>query len=231
MSSSEVAFHVPLKFRKGALREDERASVDSGHALVDYSAKCFGWTDLEGRHILDFGCGVKVAQALLERDAIGFEYDGLDVGSDMIEYLQANINDPRFLFDRVNFQNDMYNPGGTEIGSAQELASGLRGPYDGIWMFSVITHMAPKDLVPLFSLLRSSAAADGKLLFSCFIDDEMDQDFLDHDKRPLYRAFYRSEMLHEALTEAGWTVDWLRPPLGAAEGYTLIQSHFLCSAQ
>ncbi|MDZ7782909.1 MAG: class I SAM-dependent methyltransferase [Halioglobus sp.] len=60
-----------------------------------------GRDSLADLSVLDMGCGTKLVQAMLDRDLPVGRYVGLDVYSEMIDYLQANVDDKRFTFHRL----------------------------------------------------------------------------------------------------------------------------------
>ena len=75
-------------------------------------AKRLGWVSLSGKRILDFGCGVRFARAIVNLGLDIGVYVGADVNRDAIAWLQANIADGRLAFAHVNDHNPMYNPRG-----------------------------------------------------------------------------------------------------------------------
>ena len=88
----------------------------------------------------------------------------------MIEWLRANVSDPRFDFCFLDAHNARYNPGGKQLAGFDLLPAGPR-QYDLISLFSVFTHLAPPDFVSMLRLLRRHIKRDGNLLFSLYIDD------------------------------------------------------------
>lgn len=218
---SDVRFSVPLKYRRGSQRGDERASVDSALRQLDYLGSL---RPVEGSAMLDFGCGVKLSQALYERDSPQQVYVGLDVYGELIEHLQARLrDDPKYQYATVDFHNAMYNRQGRKMTPESELPIAPQS-FDIITLFSVITHMAPEDAAAILHILRRYAAGHTLLLFSTFVDDTLDTDFVDEDSaRPLLRARYRRAFIEGITRDAGWRIEALRPPLRG-----LIQHHFIC---
>lgn len=217
----EVKFSVPERFRRGSLRTDERASVDSAHELLGIVG---GIVPVGGRKILDFGCGVKLVQALLEQDYGHVRYAGVDVYAEMIDYLRSHVNDPRFEFGTLNFHNAMYNKKGMPMTAESRLpiADDL---FDIITMFSVITHMVPEDALATFRILRGYAAPGAKLIFSTFIDAAQTEDFIDKvPDRPLLNAFYRKEFLDGLIERGGWLIASFNKPVGS-----VIQHYYVCA--
>ncbi|MBU1211492.1 MAG: class I SAM-dependent methyltransferase [Alphaproteobacteria bacterium] len=199
-----VKLSVPKKFRRGALRDDEAASLRSAFEimkLVDAARP------VAGARWLDFGCGVKMAQALCERDSPQALYAGLDVYTAMIDHMRkALAGDARYMFATVPFQNDMYNPKGDAM-TPQSVLPLSGEPFDILTMFSVITHLAPHDTAAILEILRRYAAADGRLVFSCFVDAEQIKPFFDEvPDKPLLRARYRKSTMEDMIRAANWKI-------------------------
>jgi SAM-dependent methyltransferase len=120
--------------------------------------------------VLDVGCGTKVVKTLLDNSLPIGRYVGVDVSDAVIEWLEANVTDPRFEFHHLNARNDLYNPSGTPLQEFDELpVKGSR--FDLICLFSVFTHLAPDDYVAMLHLLRKHVRPTGRLLFSVFLND------------------------------------------------------------
>ena len=127
--------------------------------------------DLGTSAVLDMGCGTKMTQAFIGRDLPIRRYVGMDVFSDMIDYLSAEVRDPRFGFHHLDFQNDMYNPGGQMLGAGSILPV-PEASFDIVCLFSVFTHLAPHDYVAMLKLLRRYIKSDGTLIFSLYVNEK-----------------------------------------------------------
>jgi len=130
-----------------------------------------GLENLEGLDVLDFGCGVRFAQAIVNRGLAVARYVGVDVYREMIEFLQANVADPRLEFVHVDAHNALYNPTGRDLDDAAD-SMRIDGQFDVICLFSVVTHLAPHDYGSVLRLLRRYARPDGRLFFTLFIDEK-----------------------------------------------------------
>ena len=216
-----IKLSIPKQFRRGSLRDDERASIDSALRLLSAVDEI---KPLEGARILDFGCGVKLVQALLESEYEFKRYVGVDVYRGMIEYLQSEVTDDRFEFATLNFHNEMYNKSGTPMTAESQLPIS-DSSFEILTMFSVITHMVPDDVVATLKILRGYAAANSKLIFSTFIDFQQEQDFIDKiPNKPLLNAVYRKEFLDGLIRSSGWKIDSFNRPIP-----NVIQHHYVCS--
>ncbi len=58
---------------------------------------------------------------------------------------------------------------GRPLSNETELPLPLQA-FDVVSLFSVITHQSPDDAAFIFTLLRRHTAAEGRLLFTCFLD-------------------------------------------------------------
>ena len=67
-------------------------------------------------------------------------YVGVDTAADIISFLAANVDDPRFAFHHLDAHNELYNPTGMPLGSFHDLPVAVR--FDLISLFSVFTHLA-----------------------------------------------------------------------------------------
>ncbi len=217
-----IRLPVPLRFRRGGHRKDPEKSLQSALDLLKWVD---GHRPLEGARILDFGCGVKVAQALCQLDSPQAAYAGLDLYAEMIAFIsEALRGDDRYAFYTVPFANEMYNPGGEEMHAGSELPLGDQR-FDTLLMFSVITHMTPADTAAVLAILRRYASADARMLFWAFADPDQPEDFRDDNpERPLLRAEYNRDYLERLIAGAGWDIV-LREPVGR----THRKERYVCS--
>ena len=218
----EVKLPIPAQFRRGLLRDYERWSIESAVANLKGIARRTGLNDWSGLKILDYGCGVKFTQALLQFD-VDFEcYVGMDVYAELIDFLAAGVKDPRFQFHAVNFYNQMYNRKGVPM-TVDSVLPGEVKQYDLITLQSVFTHFTPDDVLTMLHVLRAHAAKDARMLFTCFIDNDMEESFSDSvPDQPLMKAVYKEQSLREMLAASSWGVESLNPP-----SY-MMQDHFVC---
>jgi SAM-dependent methyltransferase len=224
-SPGPVRLSVPVEFRRGVLKGDERASVRSASIILDYILECTGLETYEGISILDFGCGVKFTQALLQDGRRFRRYFGVDVFGPMIQFLRDNVTDPRFTFEIVPFQNDMYNKNGTPMTALSTLPCGNE-QFDLITLQSVFTHLCPDDFQNLLFILRRYVTAAGRMFFTCFVDNEMREAFRDADPdKPLLYATHREDAIREMIQRAGWKVTFYSKPRWEDKH---VVDHFVC---
>ena len=243
--------HVPLKFRRGALKLEEDASIDSAVSLIGHMCAKVGLDDLRDTELLDFGCGVKFTQAFLNRSLPVKKYVGVDVYREMIDFLGANVHDPRFEYLHIDAHNALYNPEGQPLADATVPLDGRT--FDLICLFSVFTHLAPSDYQTMLKLLRRHVGQDGRLFYTLYVNERTEgghglidtwvralnpeiresmkggrrgrrAPFCDLDPtRPLLHALYTEEYARELVEGTGWEVLTLSPP------DVHIQHHIVCA--
>ena len=199
---ANLAFEVPVRFRRGRYGDDEQKEVESGVRIIQLIVRSFGLPDLGDVNWLDFGCGCKHVQAILDRDLPVGRYVGIDVYRGLIEYLQSNVADPRFSFHVLNAHNEMYNPEGEPLTANAELPIDEHS-FDIVTLFSVFTHLAPHDYVTMLQLLRRYIKPDGRLLFSLFVNETTDGGFglMDSVGRSLQKRMESDSEFREAYAQ------------------------------
>lgn len=155
-----------------------------------------GFTSYADKKILDFGCGVRFSQALINTNFPVGRYVGVDVSGPMIDFLQNAVRDDRISYVFVDAYHPMYNPSGSFNSLSLELPL-AQSDFDIACMFSVITHQTPEDSRRIFSLLRRYIRKDGHLFFTCFLDESI-TDYEDRSpERNGGRCFYNPGFLTE----------------------------------
>jgi SAM-dependent methyltransferase len=160
---------VPPELQRGGHKTREEW-LESGRFAVELLCRTLGSNNLSGVRLLDVGCGTKVVKTLIDDSIPVGRYVGIDASAEVIEWLKANVSDPRFEFHHLDAHNTMYNAEGSDLASFEALPVGGRR-FDLICLFSVFTHLAPHDYVAMLRLLRRHAKPDAKLVFSLFLRD------------------------------------------------------------
>jgi SAM-dependent methyltransferase len=178
---------------------------ESGRWLLERMRRHLGAWSYRRWSLLDFGCGVRFTQAILnERLPIG-EYAGVDCYGPMIEFLRTQVKDPRFTYRHLDVRNPMYNPAGEALGPQARLELPARH-YDVACMFSVLTHQDPEDARQILALLRRHVRPRGRLFFTCFLDEAIPS-FEDRSpERNAGRCFYNPGFLEDLVRASGWQV-------------------------
>jgi SAM-dependent methyltransferase len=187
---------------------------------------------------------VRFTQAFLDRGVPVASYTGLDVYTEMIDFLRENVRDSRFDFRAVDLHNERYNSGGAQ------LAADTRFPvaehaFDVVCLFSVFTHLEPGDAEAMLRVLRRHVAPNGQLFFTLYLDETtpgghglMDgiartagpdavgkvETFRDLDpERPLFWAVYAQDYARRLVERTGWVVRHVGLPDPD------MQHHFVCA--
>ncbi len=194
----------------------------TGAVLMNLVVERLGLKDLGESDVLDIGCGVRFTQSIINRDIPIKSYTGVDVHRPLIEYLQREVDDPRFSFAYWDVENARYNPTGVKLTPESPLP--VEGTFDIIWLFSVFTHLYPSDADALLAILRRHIRPGGALFFSAFLDDTIgsfEDRMPDH---PASHPCYSERYLRELVVANGWRVSSVHPP--SREHF--IQHYFVC---
>jgi SAM-dependent methyltransferase len=164
-----------------------------------------GFADYAGRSVLDFGCGVRFSQTIINaRVPIG-RYVGVDNYRPMIEFLRDSVWDERLSYVFLDAHHAMYNPDGAALSPDTRLDVPTAA-FDVVCMFSVITHQYPDDSTSIFSILRRHVRRDGQLFFTCFLDESIPA-FEDRSReRNGGIVFYNPRFIMDLVERCGWQV-------------------------
>lgn len=213
---------IPEELQRNAPDVHASGPENTGSTLIKLVVERLGLKDLSESDVLDIGCGVRFTQAIINRDIPIKSYTGVDVHRPLIEYLQREVDDPRFSFSHWDAQNAKYNPEGVKITPESRLP--VEGTFDVIWLFSVFTHLDSSDANALLAILRRHIRPGGALFFSAFLDDTIDS-FEDRlPDYPLSHPCYAERYLRELVVANGWSVASVSPP--SSEHF--IQHYLVC---
>lgn len=216
---------VPPEFNRNSHTVSSLMSSEkSGHWLLERMRQEIGFNDYHDIRLLDFGCGVRFSQAIINNDLPIGRYVGIDNYGPMIEFLRRKVSDSRFEYVFLDAFHAMYNSQGTPLSSETTLP--LRAhDFDLACMFSVITHQNPPQSQQIFSLLRRYVKDDGHLFFTFFLDSDIES-FADRSpEQNGGRCFYNPAFLTNMVEECGWRL--IRHSSGEAP---LIGDSLLCQA-
>lgn len=205
--SAPPQLYVQPPFFKNAPGLKDIPPEVSGGALLETLRRRLGWTSYAGKRVLDFGCGVRFARTIANLGLEFGKYVGVDVNRPAIEWLQANLTDPRFEFAHMDAHNPLYGDSGTAMADAPALP--VSGPFDAACMYSVITHQDPDEALRTFALLRPVA---GRLYFTAALDTTVDRYVEGDPERPRLFSRFNPEFLQSLVQQAGWTVERIYAP-------------------
>jgi SAM-dependent methyltransferase len=175
----------------------------SGVWLLERMRRQIDFESYADKKLLDFGCGVRFTQAIINSQFSIGRYFGVDVFCPMIKFLQKSVHDRRFAYYFLDAYHPLYNPRGKLLSPDFTLPTADKD-FDIVCMFSVITHQYPLDCKNIFSMLRRHTSDDGHLFFTCFLDDAITT-FEDRSPgRNGGRCFYNPEFLTSMVESCGW---------------------------
>lgn len=196
--------------------------AETGKMVLDYVCSKLDIESFAGKSVLDIGCGFRMVRTILENDMEVGHYTGVELDSDLIKYLQNEINDPRFDFLYANQKNNYYNPqGGDDFAS---LNRSLTRDYDIITMFSVITHQDPDEARKTFNLARNSINSNGRLVFTACIQGEGHAAFeMEGGDKGVLALFPESHLrdLKKHADSGAQYMEWNPEKPGQMSGYTI----------
>lgn len=194
---------------------------EAGVVLLEKMRVRLGLPSYRRVRLLDYGCGTRFTQAIIRGGIDIRSYTGVDVYAEMMEFLQANVHDRRFHHVVDDAFHPLYRPDGVPLGPDSRLPLAEHS-FDVISMFSVITHQYPHDSSAIFTLLRRYVRPDGRLFFSCFLDDTIDQ-FEDRSpgKDGGY-CVYHPDFLVPLVEACGWAEVDRRPSEGPILGDSFV---------
>jgi SAM-dependent methyltransferase len=197
---------VPQRFNKNHPEVQRMGSAaETGSWLLNYMCERLGIPDLRDCAVLDFGCGPRFAEAIVNLQIPIKSYVGIDLDKDMIDFLCSDVRDPRLSFFHVDACNPGYNPNGEPLTVDTALPIGDRR-FDVICMFSVITHQLPADAEALFKILRRYIKEDGQLFFSAALE-EGDFGYAETaPEAPTACSIYSPTLLRILLQRSGWKI-------------------------
>jgi SAM-dependent methyltransferase len=216
---------VPQEMHRNDPRMAAVGYEKSAVTLMDLALSRVGLENLEDVDILDVGCGVRFTQAIINCKIPIGSYTGVEVDKSLINFLNERVAtfDERFKFLHWNVHNAMFNREGIDICDYENLP--VDATFDLIWLFSVFTHLEPKDARAMLQILRRHIRPKGKLFFSAFIDNNL-SGFEDRVKEtPLFKAYYGRAYMESLIEGTGWTVEGFFDK----DESRYIQHHFVCA--
>lgn len=232
--------YVPATLQRSHAQLRKEGLVDkTARQLITELAAILGASDLDGKHILDMGCGVKLTRVLINDPLPIGRYTGLDVDPTVIDFLKSVVTDERFAFQRIDIYNERYNPSGKPLDAATTLPV-ARSDYDAITGYSLFTHLNPHDFLHMARTMRAVAGENTRLVVTAFLDLHSDggHGFIDrfsakagwsaqgmakggyldvYPEDPLAVTLYDKDYAVALLAETGWQVVDIHDPTPAAQ--------------
>lgn len=199
---------------------------ETGLALIRLATERLGLDTLAHSDVLDIGCGVRFTQTIVNRDVPIKSYTGIEVYRPVVDFMREHVEplDARFRFAHWDVSHGFYNAESTRL-LTDEAALPLTGPFDVIWLFSVFTHLDAGDARAMLTLMRRAIRPGGQLLFTAFIDADLDGCESRGPLHPLHMVFYGPRTLERLIEETGWEMRSFYP--GGPQPF--IQPCFRCT--
>lgn len=178
----------------------------SGRWLLERMRQAIGFDSYDRIALLDFGCGVRFSQAIINTQLNIGSYAGVDNYKELVEFLNSAVRDARFSYAFLNAHHAIYNPKGRHLQPQTRLPLKEQS-FDVVSMFSVITHQDPEEAATIFAMLERYVKRDGRLFFTCFLDESI-ASFEDRSPEGLKgeRCYYNPAFLTELIEQNGWVV-------------------------
>lgn len=134
--------------------------------------------------VLDVGCGIgRAAVPLTQYLSTKGKYEGFDVVKKGIDWCRKNISKdfPNFNFQHISLNNDLYN-------LTNQKAENFKFPYednsfDTVFLFSVFTHMQPKEVQNYLNEIYRVLKTDGKCLSTFFLYDDQNEAYISKENK------------------------------------------------
>jgi SAM-dependent methyltransferase len=199
---------------------------ETGAFLIDLATRRLGLATLAQSDVLDVGCGVRFAQTIVNRRIAIKSYTGIEVYRPIVDFMSRNLEpfDPRFRFVHWDVRNDLFS-GESSRTLEDEARLPVDSTFDVAWLFSVFTHLDLSDARALLTLIRPVVRPRGALLFTAFVDGDLDGWEGRSQGHPLEMVFFGRRTMDGLLRETGWDLRAFHP--GGARPF--IQPCFVCS--
>lgn len=166
---------VSFELHKDAKEPSDVLAVHSNfkeHGLQFCNDLLIKWGGFQpSQRVLDVGCSMgRLAMPLMKYLDNKGSYEGLDIVRAAIDWCSNNITPkyPNFCFKIADIYNKNYNPYGKLTASEYKFPY-QNGEFDFVCLFSVFTHMLPKDMENYFSEISRVLKKQGKCIITFFI--------------------------------------------------------------
>jgi len=198
----------------------------TGLVLLDLIAEELNISDWSDARLLDVGCGVRFTQTLLNHGMEIGHYCGIDIMQSIIEKLNAEVDHANYEFHHWNVYNNLYNKPGIEMSTFEELPGNTQA-LNYACLISVFTHLNKDDSNSLLRILRASMPKESKILFSAFIEDDFEGDFIEvFPQNPSRTVKHKEESFTKLIESNGWKI--LKFSKKRPDRY--INDYFVCEA-
>ncbi len=222
----DLRLEVPAHLHRNSPTVAVDGYEETGSVLIDLATRRLGITTLAESEVLDIGCGVRFAQTIVNRRIAIKRYTGIEVHRPIVDFLSQNLEpfDSRFRFVHWDVRHDLFNSGSSRA-LADETSLPVDSTFDVVWLFSVFTHLDLSDARTLLRLIRKVIRPEGGLLFTAFVDPDLDGFEGRRPGHPLEMVVFGSRTMDSLLQETGWELRAFHP----AGARPFLQPCFVCS--
>ena len=224
---TNIVLDVPPKFRRGIIAKQGKTheSILSGFETFRYVAELLDIPNFADYDILDFGCGVKSSQAILQFELPVKSYLGLDIDQEMIAYLQQEVKSPQLNYKTVPFASEFYQKEGQSM-SPDFATTQINKKFDLIIIQSVFIHFTKAELESCLQMLKNLLKPGGKVFFTCLLGQLQEEDVKDLvPDSPLMKVSFKEAYMFELLKKAGLAIDSYH----RRKTHRFFPEHLICS--
>jgi SAM-dependent methyltransferase len=178
---------------------------ETGLHLLNLAARRLGLESLAGLDVLDIGCGVRFAQTIVNRGVAIRSYTGIEVYRPIVDFMREHLEpfDSRFRFIHWDVHNAFYNSQSPRR-PGDEPGLPVDRSFDIVWLYSVFTHLDEVDARAMLTFIRRVVRPTGTLLFTAFIDEDLDG-FENRDPAiPLGYVFFGRRTMEGLIQDTRW---------------------------
>jgi SAM-dependent methyltransferase len=185
---------------------------ETGRVLIELATQRLGLDTLADSEVLDVGCGVRFAQTIVNRRIPIKRYTGIEVHRPVVDFMSQNLEpfDPRFKFVHWDVRHELFNTGSSSA-LKDEASLPVDSMFDVVWLFSVFTHLDLSDARTLLTLIRRVIRPTGRLLFTAFIDPDLDGVEGRSPGHPLQMVYFGRRTIDGLLRETAWELRAFHP--------------------
>lgn len=204
----------------------EVGTEKTGLALLKLISEELEISDWSSARFLDVGCGVRFTQTMLNNGIDIGHYCGVDIMQSIIELLNAEVDLPNYEFHHWDVYNNLYNKPGTEMADFKALPGNTQDLQFGC-LISVFTHLNKDDSNSLLRILRASMPKGAKILFSAFIEDDFEGDFIEvFPENPSRTVKHKEASFTSLIEQNGWKIT----KFSKKRPECYINDYFVCEA-
>jgi SAM-dependent methyltransferase len=223
---AEPRLEIPAHLHRNSPTVAVDGYEETGSYLIAVATERLGLGTLAHSEVLDIGCGVRFAQAIVNRRIAIKSYTGIEVHRPIVDFMSENLEpfDPRFKFVHWDVGHDLFSSESSRA-LKDEPSLPVDSTFDVVWLFSVFTHLDLADARAMLRIIRRVIRPAGGLLFTAFIDPDLDGFEGRSRGHPLEKVYFGRRTMEGLIEETGWHLRAFHS--GGARPF--VQPCFVCS--